>query len=527
MLSLMDYQNTDAVVIKILKMLSINIDSSAIVAELETHPDYPSLLAISDVLNAFNIGNKAFRVQFEELKHVNCPFLAHTNLNGGEFVVVNKMDALYITLSKSKGKHKLGIEEFKKQFSGVILCVEAPEEPTVYKKTFTFDKFFAGPITFAVVLLMFFNIVIFNTNYLSAISWQTFSLTLFKSTGLITSILLLLQSIDRNNSIVQKFCSGNKSDCNSILSSKAAKVVDGLTWSEVGFFYFAGTWLLEIFGNHSVATTQFLGILNIISLPYTFYSVYYQAKIAKQWCVLCCTIQLLLWLEFIPSVTAFKFPFTPPSYAELSSWLVALASPVLFWEIIKPIYFRIKQLQPLKQQLRQFKYNTELFNTVLNAEPSYAMPDENWCIVLGNVEANTSITIVSGPYCPPCAHTHKLLDDLLKQRGDVQARIVYITNNSGKDRNTPVVKHLMALNALPDKTIIKHALHDWYNQKQKDYKAWAKVYPVQINETDSYKLDKQTAWCKMANVVATPALFLNGTRIPDIYKLSDLKYMLE
>jgi ABC-type bacteriocin/lantibiotic exporter with double-glycine peptidase domain len=84
--------NPDAAVNNLLKKLSIKIDPAAISAELEIHPDYPSLLAISDVLTAFNIENSAFRVDHDNLFTVPCPFIAHTNLNQGDFVVVNKIE---------------------------------------------------------------------------------------------------------------------------------------------------------------------------------------------------------------------------------------------------------------------------------------------------------------------------------------------------------------------------------------------------------------------------------------------------
>ncbi|MDB5136130.1 MAG: Vitamin epoxide reductase family protein, partial [Mucilaginibacter sp.] len=34
-------------------------------------------------------------------------------------------------------------------------------------------------------------------------------------------------------------------------------------------------------------------------------------------------------------------------------------------------------------------------------------------------------------------------------------------------------------------------------------------------------------WCDMAEVVATPTILLNGYRMPNLYQLPDLKYMLE
>jgi len=119
------------------------------------------------------------------------------------------------------------------------------------------------------------------------------------------------------------------------------------------------------------------------------------------------------------------------------------------------------------------------------------------------------------------------LDELLEQRTDIQARIVFTANNTDEDIKTPVSRHLMALNQLADKEIIKKALNDWYNQKQKDYKAWAKVYPVELNEAEYHKIDSQKAWCEMAEVTATPTLLLNGYRLPEHYQLPDLRYMLD
>jgi protein-disulfide isomerase len=191
------------------------------------------------------------------------------------------------------------------------------------------------------------------------------------------------------------------------------------------------------------------------------------------------------------------------------------------------LFLKLQQLKPLKQQLRKFKYNTELFNNMLAAQPKYATPHEDWSIVLGNAEANNIITMVTNPYCPPCAKTHKLLDELLAQRDNIQARIVFTANNTDADIKTPVSRHLMALNSLPNKSVIRKALHDWYEQKQKSYEAWSKVYPVTLNGAEYHKIDKQHAWCKMAEVTATPTLLLNGYRLPSLYQLPDLKYMLE
>jgi protein-disulfide isomerase len=211
----------------------------------------------------------------------------------------------------------------------------------------------------------------------------------------------------------------------------------------------------------------------------------------------------------------------------LPTLFICLLTPIILWILLKPLFLKVQQLQPLKQQLRQFKYNTKLFNKLINDQPKYAQPDEEWSIVLGNAEANHVITMVTNPYCPPCSKTHKLLDELLGQKDDIQARIVFTAQNTEDDLKTPISRHLMALNELPDKTKVKQALHDWYEQKQKNYEAWAKAYPVTLNGVEYNKIDKQKDWCQMAEVTATPTLLLNGYRLPELYQLPDLKYMLE
>jgi protein-disulfide isomerase len=203
-----------------------------------------------------------------------------------------------------------------------------------------------------------------------------------------------------------------------------------------------------------------------------------------------------------------------------------MALPVATWLMLKPLFLKAQQVKPLKNQLRKFKYNSELFNSMLKDQPKYTMPEEEWSIVLGNVKANNIITMVSNPYCPPCAKTHDVLDDWLNHNADIQVRIVFTADNTEKDIKTPVTRHLMALNQLPDKAIVKQALHDWYNQKQKNYEAWAKAYSVQLNEIDFVQLDKQKVWCDLAEVKATPTLLVNGYVLPNAYQIKDIKYML-
>ncbi|WP_419803532.1 vitamin K epoxide reductase family protein [Mucilaginibacter sp.] len=532
MISFTKQPNLDETLINLLKHSGISVDAETVTNELNTHPDYPSLLAITDVAANFGLSCVGYRISKEDLLKVPCPFIANMDKDGSEFMFVTGVTTESVSVNNNR---KLSFKEFAADFTGVVLAVDPKNSGT---KTTTTDSLFKTISSYRYLLAPFLLVLallcglLLHFNNLIAITWPYALLLLFKSAGVITSILLLVQSIDQNNPLIQKLCGGgDKTNCNAILSSKAATVFKGLSWSEVGFFYFTGTWLAILFGGGSTTMLQALALFNIVSLPYTFYSIYYQYKVAKQWCTLCCTVQALLWLEFAALVS-----FSPglynlntlkfPAFPSLLTLFICLSLPVALWLLLKPLLLEVQQVRPLKSQLRKLKYNKEFFDSLLHAQPKYAIPGEDWSIVLGNAEAENIITMVSNPYCPPCAKTHQILDEWLNTRNDLQVRFVFTANNTEADRKTPVTRHLMALNDKQEKGMVKKALHDWYEQKQKNYEDWAKIYPIQLDEKEYGKLDRQLAWCSLAEIKATPTFLVNGYRLPETYQLKDIKYLL-
>ncbi|QEM06502.1 thioredoxin domain-containing protein [Mucilaginibacter rubeus] len=519
--------NAELVLVQLIRSINPAITQTSIVDELNIHPDYPSLLALNDVLNNYGINSAAYRISPDELFDVPCPFIAHSPKKGQEFLLVKKLTADTVTVSGiSKKDIQMPLVEFKNILDGVVLV---PEEVNniKYANASMYDDvaqwFSAAVLIILLICLLILNKELFNI-------WRVIATILVKSCGLAVSVMLLIQSIDKKNPLIQAICSGKgkgKVNCNSILSSDAANVFEGLSWSEVGFFYFAGTWLTLLMSGANQAVVHILALANVCSLPYTIYSIYYQARVAKQWCVFCCTVQALLWLEFILLSKVLKEPATWPDGRHLLIMFLSLLLPVATWLFLKPLLIKAQQLKPLKSQLQRFKYNIETFNASLKNQPKYMQPDHDWSITLGNVEASNVITMVSNPYCEPCSQTHEILDDWLDKNPDIQARIVFAAENIDNDLKTTVVRHLMALAQLHDRTIIKQALHDWYKQKQKNYESWAKKYPVILNNDQNRKLDNQINWCRMAEITSTPTLLLNGYRIPVAYRLNDLKYMLE
>ncbi|RZK43163.1 MAG: hypothetical protein EOO90_04145 [Pedobacter sp.] len=180
----------------------------------------------------------------------------------------------------------------------------------------------------------------------------------------------------------------------------------------------------------------------------------------------------------------------------------------------------------LKSQLKKFKYNSDLFNQALKNQPRYALPDDLMPIVLGNPEAKTTITMVSNPFCGPCAKTHQVLDQWLKTRDDVKIKIVFTTTDQDGDENTKISRHVSALSLLNDAELLGKALNDWYKQGDKKYEEWAGRYPVEYNANFAAVTARQKEWLKMAEITHTPTLFVNGYKLPDPYQLEDIKHLL-
>ncbi len=527
----MKADNITAVLNILVKNLNIPVTRQSISDELQKHPDHSSLLAISDLLNNWHVPNAAYELSYDELvsAEVPTPFIAYFSRK--EFAVIHQLDDRGATVSNERwNHHNLTTDDFKRLYSGSVLVAEKEDTSgeTDYAKKQTKQTLEDARIPFVVIssLIILFTFLLLQSGYLASFNWQIGLLTLFKTAGLTTAVLLLVQSIDTNNPLIQKLCGGdNNKNCNAILSSKAAKITDSLSWSEVGLFYFAGTWLVLLFNSGHTPIIQMLAILNVLSLPYTVYSIYHQWRVAKQWCVLCCTVQGLLWLEFFAFLPALTQPIQLPAMREWASIIMGMAIPVIAWVFIKPYLLLSKQITPLKNQLRTFKYNSELFQKLLNEGVKYSLPAEEHSLVVGNREAENIITMVSNPFCQPCAKAHKGLE-WLNERSDVKLQVIFSTANDENDPKTQVATHLLSLQQNRDDKSLKKALDDWYDQKQKNYDAWAKEHPLAEKTNSSEALQVNQAWCKMTEIKGTPTLFINGRKLPQNYQPEDLKYFI-
>ncbi|WP_412467248.1 thioredoxin domain-containing protein [Pedobacter sp. KLB.chiD] len=521
------YSNAFLVVHQFLKSLKVKHSKVGLSQTLVGHPDFPSMMAISDCLTEWRVANEANVIPKENYKDLEVPFIAHFAENGGNIILINSTTNGSIGYFDGRRQNSsMSENEFLKKWNGIVLRAEADEDSgeAEYNQNRWKDLFqiLKIPMLFT-ILLVGIGIRIYALFPILTLPYYT--QLVINILGVVITSLLLVSSVDNNNYLVQNLCSlGSKNGCNAILKTDASKLTNWLSWSEIGFIYFTGGLLSLLITPSSLFL---IAGFNLLAMPYTVYSITYQYR-HKNWCALCCMVQGLLILGCI-NVLVFKLWFFSFNNVPISAFYLVPFSfllPITIWYILKPFFEQAVQFQPLKQQLNKFKYNSDLFDKVLKNQPCYAVSNELMPIVLGNPQADTVITMVSNPFCAPCAKAHRTIDEWLKYREDIQLKIIFTTADHEDDDRTKVSRHISALTTLNNAQLVEDALNDWYMQKTKQYNDWAVKYPVNFDTAVNGITEKQKQWCEMAEISFTPTILVNGYKLPEPYTLEDIKYLI-
>lgn len=525
---------------KLLSVLNVKVTITTLENDLVNHPDYPSLLSISDILTGYGVENMALKSSIDQLAGLPSPFMVTIigektyNELFTVIAAINDDIIKYYDPEKSEWVETTRERFEKKWVSGIVLLANADNESG--EKNYhanrrkekrssiaQYSTWLALPAIAALVglwsLLKFGSVIILPVMFL-----------VVSLSGCIISILLLWYELDEYHPLLQQICSPvKKANCGAILNSNASRIA-GISWSALGFTYFAGCLLISLFGGlASVPVLFILAWLNALAVPYVFFSVYYQWRIVKQWCVLCLGVQGLLGFQLIIASTAgwhTALPFaTIWADGLILPFLLAFVIPFIMVNLLMPAYRTNKESKRLKSELLRLKHNPQIFEALLAKQKTISESSEGLGITLGNANAVHKIIKVCNPFCGPCSKAHLPMEELLHNNADVQIQIIF--NASATDVKTPPVKHLLAIAEMNDERITKQALDDWYLPDTKDYEAFAAKYPMngELKQQDN-KINAMHEWCNNVEINFTPTFFVNGHQLPEIYSVADLKYFL-
>lgn len=539
--------NLSNIAAKYLQQLNIPITATTIKESIEQNPYYPSLYSLSNTFTKYKIDNVAFEATEEQLAEVQTPFVAYmqTPITGKDFVLITKKDNNYVSyLTQGNKETTITHKEFITRWQKIVFLAEGnatsgekeyainlkKEVTTKRKRTWLYIGFVA------VLLVLISSAVNSATPYYGLAS----IVLITKLLGVAITVLLLIYEIDKSNAFVKNICTaGKQTNCDAVLNSKANKFL-GMSWSEVGFFYFASTLLFALMpGLAFVQKVPWLSFAAIAVSPYILFSIYYQYKVVKQWCPLCLVTQIVLAAELcwalyclntnITSSTQLFFQsitFSSP-LGEIEGAFGAVLIPIVLWYFIKPLILSAKEMPTYKAAYKRLLYHPDKFNTLLQQQPTAPEGWQKLGITIGNQNAKTTILKVCNPYCGPCAKAHPVLEELIHHNDNYKVQIIFTTKPSTTDEGKNPTSHLMAINAEGNSPNTQQAVDDWYLAPKKNYEAFAKKYPMNGELKQQFEtLEKMSEWCDKAEIHFTPTIFINGKQLPSNYSIEELKHIL-
>lgn len=524
--------------IAFLTSLQVKVNHTTVSETLQNHPDWPSLLSITDSLKKWNIPNAAGKIDRKEIDELPVPFMTFTNDNEHPVAVVVHVDDTHVACVFENHKKQLinKADFITTKWNGIYLLAEPTEQSG--EKNYQ-QKRIKGIIhklipALAIILIAVISFLLVLSNiYEDGLARTTPVLLQYfiLQAGIGVTAALLWYEMGGNNHLLHKVCGALiKGDCHAILLGKASRVFTWLSWSEVGFFYFTGGFFaLLVPGNHISEALTIVSWLNILCLPYIIFSIYYQGLVAKRWCLLCLAVQTLLLAGGINiAANQLAGPVSALSMDTVTRTLLLYLLPVFLWYSVKPFFLQFEKNKSTRREYLRIKFNTEIFETLLKKQKSVTVPADGLGIDMGNPVAAHTLIKVCNPYCRPCAKAHPEIEKLLEENKNVKAKIIFTTPDQPEHFTHQTAAHLMAIAGTQNETFIKQTLDDWYKTEQKEYVAFAKKYPVTNEELvkQRSKVDKMNKWCNEMKIQFTPTIFINGHQLPDAYSVEDLTYFL-
>jgi len=476
------------------------------------------------MLSDYGVENAATRItdKDNDLSRIETPFIAHT---GSNFVIVHKMESDKVYYLWNGKKITLSIPQFIQSWSGIVLLAEttpASIEPDYqeHRKNELFGIAQKSILVLAGILLLGMAYI----NHSLYIHLGISILLLVNLIGVYIGYLLVLKQMHIHSRYADKICTlFSKSDCNNVLESGAAKLWGVFGWSEIGLGYFAANILLLLF---LPQTVSLLALINILTLPYAFWSVWYQYAKAKQWCVLCLIVQVLLWSIFIVNCISGSIQIPTISYSIIQLFIVAgsvYTVLIVGLNLLIPVLSRGGEIENTRQEINSIKANEEVFRTLLTQQPRYEVSPADSQILFGNPDAPLKISILTNPFCNPCAKMHKRVEELLK---DTKRKVcVQYLFSSFSPELEFANKYLIAAYLQKEQQEFERIISGWFEKGKLQEEEFFKNLQLDIsNPIVETEFQQHEAWKAKTQLRATPTIIVNGYKLPDNYKIEDLQY---
>lgn len=479
----------------------------------QSHPNYPSLYAITDTLNSLSIENIAIKIPKEQIEELPSIFLAFYN---DHLVLVNKSNEKISVENDAYEKKQVSYSDFLESWSGIVLAIEPNITiTTTNKKQFSW-LLYTLPFIALITLSVYYN----NYNY------NTLSALLVCIVGLVTSVFILQEKFGIKNEITSKFCNINPStSCNSVIKSGQSKINQYVNFTDLPLLFF-GSFSTAILLQPNSSTTLF-GIVSLCAIPVLLYSVWLQKFQLKKWCVLCLVVSFLIFTESLIFLLTNTFSFETITKENFSSIIFSTIITTSFWLFLKPILEKKYLLEKTNTELNKFKRNFNVFQFLSEDIEEYDDFEKLKGIPFGNKNASSQLTLILSPSCGHCHTAFKDAYELFQKFPEkIYVNILFNINPDNKENPyKTIVENLLTLNEQNPENA-KEAIVDWHINRL-DIEKWKRKWTVETsNMLVNQQIQNQYYWCLKNEFNYTPVKIINGNLFPEGYEIKELKYFI-
>ncbi len=491
------------------------------------HPYKYTLFGLSRMLEEYGVETCGVRFSDKEaaMNDLKTPFVAQVS---GDLALVTRIADDAVTYRWYDHDMHVAREQFLGLWSGVALIV-APDEHSGEphyaehrrnQQIYNVKK--CGAIG-SIAILLGMAIVIRHSLFVI----HHYSLCILNLIGLHLCYLLLLRQLKVASSTADRLCNLLKhSTCTDILDTPASKAAYGISWSEMGSAYFGVNTLVLVFFPRALPV---LALFALGAVGYAAWSLWYQRFRAHSWCSLCLLVQAVFILQ---AITYFFYILHSKCNLEgnfhfslfiLHFSLLALSylAATLTLHLSLPIISKARQAEQWRSDFRNFKLREEVFEAILSKEKHYDA-EASSSILFGDPNAPYRLTILTNPYCNPCAAMHARMSGIRLTGCCVE--MVFSSFGEAYDR----VCRLMI--AAYQQLGAEHAWQlygEWYaggKTKRETFFDGLGLDESTNNVLEEY--DLHLAWRKRTGLSVTPALLVNGYCMPKSYNIEDLKALI-
>jgi uncharacterized membrane protein len=493
------------------KYLNKNLFSDR-VAAFETlfhsHPNYPSMYAITDSLELLSIENLVLKVPKEQLTGLPDSFLAFYANN---FVMVSKKEDNISIETERGNQKKISYENFLSNWDGVILAI-APNETSQKPTSKTSHKTLWYALTSLSILialsLFFYGLKSFYGLFL-----------LNAIVGFVVSVLIILQKMDIQNTLASKICNSIGDDsCDSVIKSSKNKGNKILDFSDLPLLFFGINLMAIIL---FPITSAIIGLLSLLSMPIVVYTIWAQKFRLQKWCALCLMIATILVNQ------AVLFGFNPEITLEFSIffYLVSFITVTTAWLLVKPLLEEKGKMQKTIINLLKLKRNYQIFDSLSKNIKVLEGFEQLEGVTFGNRDAPIKLSLILSPSCVYCHKTFQEGYQLSINYPD-KVSLFILFNINPENPNNPykkVVENILKRNRY-NPLEAQNAIIDWHINKL-TLEDWQKKWVIaSIDPKNNQQLLLQYQWCMVNEFNYTPVTLVNKKLFPQEYDINDLKF---